>query len=159
MTFTFKAYNWLLSWVVKRDLVGSDMTIVLVSVYDLFKAIVFLTDKSAYGSISLAALRHTFYGPRYAAIALIIAVILAGTGQWGSGLSRGQRFLFLCPQLMLLIIPYLSAIYHISIQSYADGVPRSWTFIASDQGDRIIMPFLYISAMYARVRIITWMRE
>ena len=136
----------------KRDLIGSDMIIVLVGGLHLFEGCLFLTAPTAWGTIGMSGLLRVFHSPVVAAAACFTAAVLALFGQWGRGLTPLSRFFSLLPQFSLLLITSFSAITHVLIGAYADGTARAWTFILSDQVHRILMPALYLTAMHARVR-------
>lgn len=138
--------------IVNRNLIGSDIAIVLTCFLHTFEGGAFVFTASANGSIGMSSLLHVFYSPRLAAAVLTGAVAAAVMAEWCPGLSRIIRGWLLLPQFSLLLITMFGALYFVMIGHYADGVERSWVFIFCDQMQRIGMPVWYGVAMIARMR-------
>lgn len=147
-------------WIVRRNLIGSDVAIVLTCFYHFYEGVSLLITTNANGSVGLAALIVVFRWPSLIAVILSICAAAAISAEWQPELSREARLALLMPQLGLLIIEAVWAIHLASVQHYADTLPsgyviavwRPWNFIFSDQMPRIGMPIWYGSALIARVR-------
>lgn len=137
----------------QRNLIGSDIAIILTCFQHFYQAGSFIATNDANGSIGMASLLMVFFSrPQLVAGILIVAATLAIIAEWQPDLPRQARFWMLFPQIFLLLIESLWAVHFICAQHYADGVPRSWNFIFCDQMSRLGMPLWYGSATLARVR-------
>ena len=151
-------YTWfvnlkLYKWFVSRTLIGSDTVIALAIAMHVYEGFIFLCVTPDDGwSIGMAMLLGTFRSPIVAAAALFTAAFLGAWGQWRFGIGRKTRWICLLPQLALLIATMSAAVYATVHQAYANGVQESWAFISTDQIQRILTPFAYASAIWARIR-------
>lgn len=135
------------------SLIGSDAIIVAVIAGHLFEAGIVLSTTAANGSIEIAALLSVLYGSRRAVVtALSVAAALAMVGQWKRCLSPPARMVCLMGQFSLLTITGLAAFLATIHGHYADGVLRSWQFVACDQMPRMAAPLLYFVAVLARLK-------
>lgn len=148
----------------QRNLIGSDIAIILTCFLHFYEAASLLCSISANGSIGMGSLLSVFHLPALSATVLAISGAIAISAEWQPGLSRHARFYLLLPQFLLLCIEAFGALYFVASEHYADCaaaftvgvchdmVYRSWNFIFCDQMMRIGMPIWYGSAILARVR-------
>lgn len=135
-----------------RNLIGSDIAIVLTCFQHVWEGSSFLATADANGSIGMAALLLVFSSPYLTAGLLLASVAAATAAEWFPDLSSISRAWLLLPQFVLLLIEAFWALHFVTAQHYADGVPRPWNFIFCDQMSRLGMPVWYAAAMVARVK-------
>ena len=86
---------------------------------------------------------------RYATAAVLIAsAALALTGML---YRRRRSWLLFTPQMTLLALSAVSSLDAVIVQHYADGVPRAWEFILSDQALQILLVLAYVYALIATI--------
>src|SRR5215469_12166170 len=135
-----------------RDLVGSDLTLLLIIILHVGEAITLAMTNLADWPIGLGTLLH-FFGHRNTTIwCLLLASFAAGWAQWGNGVPWITRLILFSPQLLLLVITALGALYAASVGHYNDFVVRPGIGIFWDKYMRTVAPILYAIAVWVRIR-------
>lgn len=141
----------------RRELIGSDIFIILVSFMHLCEGIAArAVPGDTLWAIPMSAFLFVFTS-RLIAPMLIISAIVALWGHFWPPMSAHVRLSLLLPQQTLLIITCLGAIYFIAQGHYADEVqlhPRLG--MICDQFPRLGAPLAYTGAMLASIRRGKW---
>lgn len=149
-------------WVIRRDLLGSDIIIIITIAMHLCKAVIIVTTTDANWPIGVHAVLLAFHNNSLVAAAvLVIACLLNFMGEWMNGvISSWVRLLVLFPlQAALLIVTSVGVIVAIWTSAFpcstvqclnALPIPRTGIFL--DQFLRLVWPLAYFAAVYARLR-------
>ena len=148
--------------VVRRDLFGSDIILLITILMHLCKAAVLLTTTDANWPIGVHAILLAFHNNSVAAsLVLIIACVSTAVGEWSNGIiSPLVRLLALFPlQAALLTISSIGVVVAIWTSAFPcstvqclDVLPIPRLGILMDQFLRLMWPLAYLTAVYARVR-------
>jgi hypothetical protein len=149
-------------WVVRRDLFGSDVILVMTVAAHLCMAVILLSTSDANWPIGVHAILLTFrHNSLAAALTLIVSCVLTAMGEWLNGNIRPcVRLLVLFPlQAALLLIGAIGVIAAIWTGTFPcatvqclNPLPISRAGILVDQLPRLFWPCAYFAAVYARVR-------
>jgi hypothetical protein len=145
------AIQWIGSFGVKRDIVGSDIIIVVALVIHAGEGITLALTERADWPIPMHML--LWRGHTVAAISLFISVALGVVGQWTERMPLLLRISFLFPQWTLLLMTAGAALWASIMGSYVNFTPPSGLGIFWDQAWRIGMPVMYFFAAWARVQV------
>lgn len=132
-----------------RSLLGSDATILAVSVMHLSEAAILVSTTRANAVLPLEALLGVFLFAPLAAAVLLLASAGGLIGQWVVGLNHRMRFALMVPQLTLLLI---TGFWAITYALHGNQQPMQYyppIFVLCNQFPRILMPVLYAVALMA----------
>ena len=136
---------------IRPKVLGSDVVILAYGILHLYEAFVVGFTHAANGSIGISALLTVFHSNAIVCAVLALTVLSATLGQWLIRASPTMRLYFLVPQVTMLWITSIGAMFAVANGHYADGVIRSPWFISCDQYQRIIAPFVYTTAIFFRI--------
>jgi hypothetical protein len=144
------AVQWISTLGVKRDIVGSDIVIIVALAIHAGEGITLALTNRADWSIPMHML--TWRGHTIAAIVILISVSLGIIGQWVGQMPLLFRIVFLFPQWTLLLMTAGAALRASVMGEYVNFTPPSGIGIFWDQVWRIAMPVMYFFAAWARVQ-------
>jgi hypothetical protein len=145
------AIQWIGSLTVKRDIVGSDIVIIVALAIHAGEGLTLaLTDKADW-PIPMHML--LWRGHAVAAVIMLASVVLGMIGQWADRMPLLLRIISLFPQWTLLLMTAGAALWASVTGNYVNFTPPSGLGIFWDQVWRIAMPVMYFFAAWARVQV------
>jgi hypothetical protein len=146
------AIQWIGSFGVKRDIVGSDIVIVVALAIHAGEGITLALTSKADWPIPMHTLLMIWGGHTSAAAALLGSVVLGIVGQWVERVPRLLRIVLLIPQWTLLLMTAGGSVAASVSGAYVNFAPPSGLGIFWDQAQRVLMPIMYFYAAWARVK-------